>query len=266
MERIEEREPLVLTNNGQKIFGVIHRPVNVAKPPVVLMCHGLGGQKVGKGRIYVQLAEKLSAMGIASLRIDFRGSGDSEGDFSAMTVESEVSDALVALDYLKKDSSFDSTRIALFGRSFGGAVAVLAAHRFGAIKSLALWAPVFGSEQWKEMWLKLHSAPIEVRKRNSLFEIEGLSPGYPFFEQLFSLKLQEPLKDLAAVPLLHIHGEKDNVVDLSHADKYREARQHALAKSTFMLLQETDHEFSHQEERHAALEATREWIASTLKD
>src|SRR5262249_949470 len=155
---------------GQKIFGVIHRPLNVKKSPFVLMCHGLGGHKVGKGRLYVHLAEKLVSVGIGALRIDFRGSGDSEGDFSQMTIDSEVSDALVALNYLKNDPLIDSERIALFGRSFGGVVAILAAQRFSQIKSIVLWAPVFGSEQWKEKWLKVHAAPISPEQRNSLLE------------------------------------------------------------------------------------------------
>lgn len=266
MERIEEREPLILHNNGQKIFGVIHRPLNAVKSPAVLMCHGLGGHKVGKGRLYVHLAEKLVAMGIVTLRIDFRGSGDSEGAFSAMTIDSEVSDALVALNYLKSDPSVDAERMALFGRSFGGVVAILAAQRFNTIKSLALWAPVFGPEQWKEKWQKVHAAPLAPEQRDSLLEIEGLRPGYNFFQQLFALNLNQPLKELAGIPLLHFHGEMDSVVDLSHAHKYKEARQHASGETHFKLLPKSDHDFNDYKERHAALDETAEWIAKTLRD
>jgi uncharacterized protein len=260
----EEREPIVLHNQGQKIFGVLHRPLNATKSPAVLMCHGLGGHKVGRGRIYVMLAEKLAALGITSLRIDFRGSGDSEGEFSSMTVESEVSDALVALNALKTDPRVDADRIAIFGRSFGGVVAILAAHQFSDIKSLALWAPVFGSEQWQEKWKKVHAAPIDAHQRNALMSIEGLQPGYAFFKQLFALKLQEQLHDLHNIPMLHIHGEKDQIVDLSHARKYKEARGRAVAKSHFKLLSQTDHDFSHFPERDEALDETAAWFLKTL--
>lgn len=265
MDKIEEREPVVLYNQGQKIFGVLHRPTKIEKSPVVLMCHGLGGNKIGKGRLYVSLSEKLSALGIGTLRIDFRGSGDSEGAFSAMTIDSEVSDALTALDYLKNSPHIDADRIAIFGRSFGGVVAVMAAKRFGLIKSIALWAPVFGCDQWKDKWLKAHSTSMDSEQRNNLLDIEGMRPGYSFFEQLFTLKLNDSLQDLAAVPLFHIHGEKDVIVDLSHAHKFQEARHKAIGKSKFKLLPHSDHDFSEYSERQAAIDETAEWFVATLK-
>lgn len=265
MRIAEEREPIVLLNNGQKIFGVMHRPLNTEKSPFVLMCHGLGGQKVGRGRLYVHLAEKLVARGIGALRIDFRGSGDSEGQFSSMTIDSEVSDALVALEFLKNNSCVDSKSIALFGRSFGGVVAVLAGQKFGEIKSMALWAPVFGSDQWKEKWLKAHSGQMLEKPKASMPEFEGLQPGYPFFEQLFALKLNEPLQKLSKIPLLHIHGEKDTIVDLTHAQKYREHRQGVAGKTQFMQLPQSDHDFNNLEERYSALEETVQWFEDTLK-
>lgn len=266
MEKVEEREPVILYNQGQKIFGVLHRPINTKdnKIPVVLMCHGLGGNKVGKGRLYVTLAEKLATLGIGTLRIDFRGSGDSEGNFSAMTIESEVSDALTALDYLQNLPFVDNTRIAVFGRSLGGLVAVMAAKRFGSIKSIALWAPVFGCDQWKEQWAKAHATPMATEQRNSLLDMEGMRPGYPFFEQLFTLKLNESLLDLTNVPFFHIHGEKDTMVDISHAQKFKESRQAASGESRFKLLPLSDHDFSDRKERQFAIDETAEWFTNTL--
>ncbi len=264
MNKTEERTPVTLLNDGQKIFGVIHRPENQAKTPAVLICHGLGGNKIGKGRLYVLLAEMLAANGITTLRVDFRGSGDSEGDFSKMTIESEVSDALVALDFLKQDPQVDADRIAIFGRSFGGVVAILASHKFAAIKSLALWAPVFGCEQWKEKWQKAHSTPMSSQQRESLMNIEGLQPGYSFLQQLFTLNLAEQLRSLEGIPLLHIHGEKDAIVDLTHANRFREARHHVLGKSHFKLLPESDHDFLNPAERKIALCDTAEWFVKTL--
>lgn len=266
MEKIEEeRDPIVLHNQGQKIFGVMHRPATIAKTPAVLMCHGLGGHKVGKGRIYVQLAERLSAAGISSLRIDFRGSGDSEGAFSDMTIESEVSDAMVALTALKNDPRIDKERIAIFGRSFGGVVAVLAAQRMAMIRSLALWAPVFSSDQWKEKWQQLHANSGNAAQPSHIMDIEGLQPGYPFFKQLFALKLSESLHELSKVPLLHIHGEQDAIVNLTHADKYKDVRLHASGESHFKRLPKTDHDFLDRSEREQALEATIDWFKKTLE-
>lgn len=143
MDMFEERESVVLTNQGQKIFGILHLPKGVHRPPCVLFCHGLGGHKTGRYRVYVDLAEALVKAKIAVFRFDFRGSGDSEGSFSEMTLKGEVSDALVALEYLKQEERIDTERLGVFGRSLGGAVAILSSALFQSIRCISLWAPIF---------------------------------------------------------------------------------------------------------------------------
>ncbi|MEX2305295.1 MAG: alpha/beta hydrolase, partial [Waddliaceae bacterium] len=152
MDKYEDRTEIVLENFGEKIFGIFHLPIGIKKPPCVMFCHGLAGHKIGEHRVYVYLAELLSKVGIASLRVDFRGSGDSEGEFSEMTLEGEVSDALVALNFLRESPLVDPERIGIYGRSFGAAVDIIAAKRMGNIRSMALWAPIFDGHQWELAW------------------------------------------------------------------------------------------------------------------
>ena len=83
----------------------------------------------------------LSKLGIGSLRFDFRGSGDSEGDFSKMTLESEVSDALLAMEYLRGRPEVAKDRIGIFGRSVGGTIAVMTASRT-PVSSVVAWFPL----------------------------------------------------------------------------------------------------------------------------
>lgn len=267
MQRIEQRECVILENCGEKIFGVMHRPLKISLPtyPALLMCHGLGGHKTGKYRLYVNLASKLSELGIASLRIDFRGSGDSEGNFADMTLEGEVSDALKGLEFLKHDPKIDSSSIGLFGRSVGGTVALMAARRFGAIKSLAIWAPLFNGDQWIDKWNLLHSAELSEEHRLMMMRINGQVPGYEFFKQLFNIRMEEEIKELDKTPLLHIHGELDNVIDIDHADKYAQQRQHSKGKTKFIRLPRSDHDFSHPQEQQLAINETCQWFEQTLK-
>lgn len=260
----ENRESLVFVNEGEKIFGVLHRPLSQKPYPVVLVCHGLGGNKTGKYRLYVHLAEMLTKRGIGCLRIDFRGSGDSEGDFSDMTIETEISDALMALQILQNDPEVDRARIGIFGRSFGGVIAISAAAIFGNIKSLGLWAPVFNGDQWKDPWqlLKKKQLPEDVKEK--LMRINGLLPGMQFYEQLFALELQSHLQALEKTPILHIHGEKDEIVNLSHAENFKKYRENAQEKSSFLRLSESDHDFSHPKEQKVALQETADWFEKTL--
>jgi len=137
----EKREPIVLENFGQKIFGVLHIPEKTPAP-FVLFCHGFTGTKVEPHRTFVNTAEALAKEGIGALRIDFRGSGDSEGSFKDMTVEGEVSDALVALDFLRQNNLVDKERIGILGLSMGGAVASITSGRSPIVKSCVLWSAV----------------------------------------------------------------------------------------------------------------------------
>lgn len=262
----EERNSVVLENNGQKIFGVYHKPVGLQKYPAVLICHGLGGNKCGKYRIYVVLSSMLSALGIASLRIDFRGSGDSEGEFAEMTLEGEVSDALKGLEFLTRDPAVDQSRMGIFGRSFGGTIAVLAASRFSNIKSLAMWAPIFSGNQWIEKWNFVHAHELTDEHRENMMRINGQIPGYEFFKQLFSLQLEKDFQSLNEIPFLHIYGEKDAIVDTSHANDYSRLRLKAKGQNKFLRLPQSDHDFSHPQEQKLALHETCDWFVKTLKE
>jgi len=265
MQSKESRESVVLTNENQKIFGVIHRPIDAKRTPAVLICHGLGGNKIGKQRLYVRFAEMLSQIGITAFRFDFRGSGDSEGEFSDMTLSSEISDAMKGLEFLKGDARIDSDQIGIFGRSFGGLVATLAAYQSQNIKSLVLWAPVFSGDQWKEQWKLVQKHAVSPEKTEELMKVEGMKLGKSFFEQLFQLKMQQEIQALSQVPMLHIHGEKDKVVDLSHAENYSNERKKAESESRFVRFPETDHDFSNMLERAQALELSQAWFQKTLK-
>lgn len=264
MQKVEERESVILLNRGQKIFGVMHRPINQDKYPAILICHGLGGHKSGKFRLYVSLATLLSKAGIGCLRIDFRGSGDSEGEFHEMTLEGEVSDALVGLDFLSKDPHVDPQRIGLFGRSIGGAVAILSAKKFNNIKTLAMWAPVFSGEQWIDKWKLLHTEGLSQEHRIELMRINGQVPGYEFYKQLFSIQMEHELPALEKMALLHIHGKKDNIVDIEHADKYMQYRNPTKAETKFIRLDNSDHDFSDPIEQRVALDETCQWFKRTI--
>lgn len=258
--RFEIRRAVEFTNEGQKLFGILHLPIQKAPAPCVLFCHGLAGHKVGKHRMYVALSECLSKSGIGSLRFDFRGSGDSEGEFDEMSLEGEVSDAVAALQFLSAQPEVSEEHLALFGRSFGGAVSIIAASRFKKIQGLALWAPVFNASHWEQQWELVRTHQIDEHARRELMRIDGQLPSLEFYKELFAMSLENALLSLSRVPLLHIHGEKDPLVGIEHADQFERVRQGAKASSKFIRLPHSDHDFSHPEEKKNAIAMTCEWL------
>lgn len=259
----ESREPVILTNANQKIFGVIHRPLDTAFSPAILMCHGLAGNKIGRYRSYVTAASELVKKGFTVLRFDYRGSGDSEGETQDMTVTSAVSDTLEALNFLKEDPFVDTDRIGLFGRSFGGAIALQAASKF-PVKSVALWAPIFHAKEWEELWKQVQTQSLSPEKMDDFKRVNGQLLGNAFWTELFAMDIAKTLDKIQDKPLLHIHGEKDTVVPLIHASKYREARNQAKGLTNFILLPTGDHDFSSSKNLKTAIEETVSWFEKTL--
>ncbi len=256
MSKSEVRESVVLINENEKIFAIFHKPITENKFPAILVCHGFAGQKTGRYRLYVTLAEELSRQGIGVLRIDFRGCGDSEGNFFETTLLGEVSDALKGLEFLKNHPQVDSERLGIFGRSLGGAIAILAAKQFKTIKALSLFVPMFSAESWQNK--------LDVLNLKQKIVMNGQEIGRIFLKQLFEMRLEDEIETLKNIPLLHINAKKDQVIGFEHVQKYKLARANATAKTEFVDLENSDHDFSDEEERSEAIQKAVDWFKSLL--
>jgi len=129
------------------IVGTLETP-EAERAPVVLMLHGflssrdeLAVANTDEG-VFARTARVLAENGIASLRIDFRGSGESSGAWEETTFSGQVSDALTAIDWLGSSDAVDGSRLAVLGWSQGGLVASHAAAASDAVDALVLWAAV----------------------------------------------------------------------------------------------------------------------------
>lgn len=264
MDRFEIRDSFVVINKNQKIFGITHKPLHIAKPPVVLMCHGLGGHKTGRYRVYIELAETLVRSGIAVVRFDFRGSGDSEGSLNEITIEDELSDAMAILNFIKNSGEYDLERLGMFGRSLGAAIAVQTAAITGIVKSLVLWVPLFNGLQWEKQWEKVQNGEISTRDAIELRRINGQVASLEFYAQMFNLPTEKALEKLKNVPMLIIHGEKDELIAISHSELYTTHRKTAEEETLFIRLPHCDHDFSYTAERQAAILETGNWFQRTL--
>lgn len=125
------------------ISGTAHIPQGESPFPTVLLLHGFGSTKDEVGNMYRDLAAKLGEAGIASLRIDFRGFGKSDGDTGATTVDGQVEDAVTAYNWLAEQEWVDTEKIGVQGFSLGGAVASLVAGEHPDwFESLSTWSSV----------------------------------------------------------------------------------------------------------------------------
>jgi uncharacterized OsmC-like protein/alpha/beta superfamily hydrolase len=116
---------------GQQLAGLLDLPAGDPRAYAVFApCFTCGKDVHAASRI----GEGLAARGIAVLRFDFTGLGDSEGDFADTTFSTNVADLVAAADYLRR------TRMApalLVGHSFGGAAVLAAAARVPEARAVA---------------------------------------------------------------------------------------------------------------------------------
>jgi len=105
---------------------------------LVILCHGLNANK--NFPLLLEVADKLHAQGIATLEFDFNGHGESEGQFSEMTIPNEIEDLEQVLAYAQ-DLRF-VRNIALVGHSQGAVVAAMVAGNHPEdIKAVVALAP-----------------------------------------------------------------------------------------------------------------------------
>ena len=111
--------------------------------PLVVLCHGFTGNRQGDGH-FAPLAEDLAANGIATVRLDFAGCGDSTEPYSNYTLANMAADVDSVIGYMQ--ATYGTGKTALVGHSMGGRLASLY-PQLGQypVTALALWSPANGT-------------------------------------------------------------------------------------------------------------------------
>jgi alpha-beta hydrolase superfamily lysophospholipase len=123
--RAEGGQPVTFFSEGLRLAGLLYRPRRPrgARSPAVVFCHGFTAVK----ELYLPpLAHALAGAGMTSLAFDYRGFGGSEGPPGRLIPDEQVRDVRNALTFVASQTGVDAGRLALFGTSFGGGIAVAA--------------------------------------------------------------------------------------------------------------------------------------------
>lgn len=126
------------------LFGMYHAPATSPRR-AVLMCPPLGQELIRTHRLYRQLAQALAAQGLAVLRFDYHGTGDSAGESTDVDWQRCVGDAVSAAGELRSRAGVD--RVVAFGARLGGSIALAAADRARFTEVIA-WDPVVDGDDY----------------------------------------------------------------------------------------------------------------------
>jgi pimeloyl-ACP methyl ester carboxylesterase len=170
-------EPLELSApDGTPLHGTLARPGAGVPSPAALLLNGSGpldrdsnmpGQALDVAKV---LASALAGRGVASLRYDKRGVGESGGTYLTTGFDEETADACAALESLGRAPAIDSSRLAIVGHSVGSTIAI----RLGAARSdLAGVVLLAAAARRGEEVMELQSAQIAAALRGPARLLSG---------------------------------------------------------------------------------------------
>lgn len=126
------------------LSGTLSLPKETGSFPAVILISGSGPQnrdsEIFGHKPFLVLSDHLTKNGIAVLRFDERGVGQSEGDFERATSEDFAKDVQAALTYLNSRDEINQNRIGLIGHSEGGMIAPMVANNTSDVSFIVLLA------------------------------------------------------------------------------------------------------------------------------
>jgi putative redox protein len=217
---------------GQQLAALLDRPVDDEPVAYALFAHCFTCSKDYKA--VTRVSRALARQGVAVLRFDFTGLGESEGEFSSTTFSSNVDDLLAAAEFLSEE--FEPPAL-LIGHSLGGAAVIQAAGRIPSAKAVAtIAAPSSPSHLLRHLSPKVD----EIERRG---EAEVAIGGRPFrirrqlLDDISQVSMREAIEGLERA-LLVFHSPVDNIVGIDNATEIFVAARHP---KSFVSLDEADH-------------------------
>ncbi|MGD2090260.1 MAG: alpha/beta fold hydrolase [Candidatus Aminicenantes bacterium] len=225
-----DESTVTFENEGMTLVCSLTIPRTQHLCPIVISLNGFGGDRndlviPGTDEPFFQRFSRIMAeQGIASLRVDFRGSGESDGEFQMTTFSTQISDALAALNYIRRNlrHQVNIRSIGIMGFSQGGLVASTTAAKDKRVDSLVLWSPAtFPPHEYEGLitkegilrGLNMESGGYDIFPLylNGEYLNWDLPLGKEFFEDLFNI---DPVAEIRKVknPLMVIVGKNDPIV------------------------------------------------------
>lgn len=212
-------------SDGIAIQAWISRP-DAPPKAVVFVLHGIADSKASQAGTIRFLAKR----GIVGIAIDLRAHGDSGGEFATygFLEKRDLSDLLDAVE-----AEFPGVPVGLWGTSYGGAIAIQAmAHDprfgFGIIESAFASLP----DMARERAASVAGLPIDGLTTIALARAGKMAAFHPR-----DISPELAMRRITA-PILHLHGDRDEVISFAHAERIRD---HAAGDYRFVPIRGGTH-------------------------
>jgi dienelactone hydrolase len=226
-------------SQGKKIYGILHLPRNPV-PPCVICSHGLFSSKDSEK--FVEIGNTFADQGIALIRYDHQGCGESEGELSATTASSRLKDLEAIVD-LAAHHPLLGDRLGLLGSSMGGFISIFKAAADPRVKALVLWA-----------------TPAQLQGEKEIIESEeGVRLQDSFYDDAKRYDAGKAIQGVRNCLLLH--GQADELVPLAHAETLYKA---AHPPKHLEIFPGGDHRFTDPQYRQKAIQMSLAWFQRYL--
>ena len=255
--RMEEKV-FISGSDGLKLCGILSQNEKEKRSGAVVLCHGFATSK--DSRTFIELENRLLRGGLAVLRFDFFGHGESDGCFEEITVGKAIDNVKTAWTFMQKKGFLP---LGLVGSSFGGLAAASAAPDLPGLCALALKSPVTGS--LVDLMMQRNKRDADRWKRDGFIllpfeEGESLRLNYTFYEDEKSRSAVGRAEEINCQVLI-VQGDRDESVPPEQSrlffNRLRQGRLH--------MIKGADHRYSEPRHFSEMIDVLDEFLLKTIK-
>ncbi len=241
---------MITSSAGKKLALISKMPAGKANY-ILIACHGFMGGKENRGWINI-LADKLEPLNLGLVAFDFAGCGESEGEFTQITLTRQGRDLKDVITYITENYKVP---LILLGRSFGGSTILAGGSHLDEVVGYILWAtPIFLRETFSTIMPDEYSKMLQGHTVSIVEEGQKVTIAPDFAIDLEKHNMDQYLLNIKNKPILVIHGAADIVVSPANAKYIKEKLPHAQVH----MVEGADHSFAGHEMHR--IEVTVKWL------
>ncbi len=244
-------------NDGTRLSYILTRASNATQnEKIVIMLHGgPDGCKDGPNGIFIKLSESLCKEGIDSIRFDFTGEGESDGDYVNTTINSQKDDFYMIYDEVKR---LGYKKIGIVGESFGATCALgVYDNSFSAV--VLLWPAIYLLDN---CFAPYYQDPYKTQLKTLGHIIVGKKRvGDKFLKELIEIdNLEKNVRQIQA-PTLLIHGDTDEEVPYTQSIRAEKLLKHP---KRLVIVRNGMHGLKRSHEQELVIRETIKWLTTYM--
>ncbi|TMR93649.1 alpha/beta fold hydrolase [Nonomuraea basaltis] len=249
-------------HNGRTLRSTLHIPDagGAARRPTVVFVHGFSNNRM-ENRSFVLMSRLLEAAGVASVRFDLSGHGESDGDFFDVTITGEIAETRSVVRAVRSFDFADPDRIGLAGMSMGGVVAGIVAAEEPGIRAVCLWSPAAVAPfEVGAGYLKGRDIAAEISEKG-YFDADSHRMSKALVDDIANLDVYSRSCTYGG-PVRIIHGDKDDIAPLAYARRYLD---HYDGNAELEVVEGADHGWATVPHRTRLHQSTLQFLRDNLE-